>query len=144
VEFDIEPFGQRPGLPYVDTTPPYQWTCDIEPEKGTNLMIRAQVYDSSGQSWIDEHWVYINNMGGESFDNTFCLLFVTGTPQQYNSNPACIRDISWDFDNGFVLSAGLGGSYSITGAHTGNADNFIGIYNDGLIAGFATRVHVEQ
>ena len=144
VEFDIEPFGQRPGLPYVDSTPPYEWSCDIEPQKGTNLMIRAQVYDSSGQSWIDEHWIYINNMGGESFDNTFCLLFVTGTPQQQSFESTCIRDISWSFDNGFVLSTGLGGSYSITGAHSGNADNFIGVYNDGLIAGFATRVHVEQ
>jgi hypothetical protein len=58
VEFDIEPFGQNPGLPYIDYEAPYEWLCNIG-EAGTNKMIRAQVFDESGQTWIDEHWIYI-------------------------------------------------------------------------------------
>jgi hypothetical protein len=58
VEFDIEPFGQNPGLPYVDDEPPYEWLCDMG-EKGVNKMIRARAFDESGQWWNDEHWIYI-------------------------------------------------------------------------------------
>jgi len=59
VEFDIEPFGQNPGLPYRVYAPgPYEWLCTIG-EINTNKMIRAQVYDYSGQTWIAEHWIHI-------------------------------------------------------------------------------------
>ena len=88
VEFDIEPFGQHPGLPYVVTQPPYEWLCDISDMKGSrqtpfdelqplgvNKMIRARVFDKSGQTWTDEHWVYINN--GGSFGKYFLLGFIT-------------------------------------------------------------------
>ena len=80
VEFDIEPFGERPGLPYVDDSPPYEWYCDEEQSDtarskqlfssplfnniraaGVNVMVRAQVYDESGQTWIHEVWVHITN-----------------------------------------------------------------------------------
>ncbi len=93
VEFDLEPFGEREGLPYVDENPPYEWYCDEEvknklrtfasekkeetdPNKeptGTNLMVRAQVFDESGQSWIHEVWIYIktNESEDESEDKTF-------------------------------------------------------------------------
>jgi hypothetical protein len=88
VEFDIEPFGQNPGLPYVDAEPPYEWLCNISmlhqdnaqipsdggQPLGVNKMIRARVYDKSGQIWTDEHWVFINNM--ESFGKRFLIGFL--------------------------------------------------------------------
>jgi len=81
VEFDIEPFGQNPGLPYVDYEAPYEWLCtvgesyslqvgsggDVQP-LGVNKMIRAQVFDESGQTWIDEHWIYIKTSIDSSND----------------------------------------------------------------------------
>jgi hypothetical protein len=88
VEFDIEPFGQLPGLPYVDAEPPYEWLCNIsemhalhstpsDPPQplGVNKMIRARVFDSSGQSWTAEIWVYIQN--AESFGKRFLLGFIS-------------------------------------------------------------------
>ena len=73
VEFDIEPFGKRPGLPWKDETPPWEWVCNVEPmsrstyllePRSVNVMIRAQVYDVTGQTWIDENWINIVNWGG--------------------------------------------------------------------------------
>ncbi len=72
VEFDIEPFGEHEGLPYKDYDPPYEWYCDIQKARalfskdkihstGENVMLRAQVFDESGQTWIHEIWVYIKN-----------------------------------------------------------------------------------
>lgn len=78
VEFDIEPFGERPNLPYVDRDPPYEWYCDVGPKSktktkdigvlagGENVMIRAQVYDKSGQTWLDEIWVFIEDWNENS------------------------------------------------------------------------------
>jgi len=85
VEFDIEPFGQNPGLPYVDAEPPFEWLCDISMYStsttpgdgqplGVNKMVRARVYDESGQVWTDENWVYIKNM--ESFGKRFLIGFL--------------------------------------------------------------------
>ncbi|MBE3122618.1 MAG: DUF2341 domain-containing protein [Thermoplasmata archaeon] len=87
VEFDIEPFGQHPGLPYVDTEPPYEWFCNISEMNsgsktpsdgaqslGVNKMIRARVFDQSGQSWTHEVWVYIKNQG--SFGKYFLIGFI--------------------------------------------------------------------
>ena len=85
VEFDIEPFGQNPGLPYVDTEPPYEWFCNISEmhslfasedgqQLGVNKMIRARVYDEAGQVWTHEVWVYIKNM--ESFGKRFLIGFL--------------------------------------------------------------------
>jgi len=76
VEFDIEPFGERDGLPFEDTTYPYEWYCeeDEPPEDddpiaksktlfrtGVNVMVRAQAFDESGQSWLHEVWIYVDN-----------------------------------------------------------------------------------
>jgi hypothetical protein len=87
VEFDIEPFGQHPGLPYVDTEPPYEWFCNVSEMKpgsttpsdgahslGVNKMVRARVFDKSGQSWTHEVWVYIKNEG--SFGKYFFIGFI--------------------------------------------------------------------
>jgi hypothetical protein len=87
VEFDIEPYGQHPGLPYVVTEPPYEWFCNVSDINGTqttdlagpsplgvNKMIRARVFDKSGQSWTSEVWVYIVN--AESFGKYFLLGFI--------------------------------------------------------------------
>ena len=87
VEFDIEPFGQHPGLPYVDSEPPYEWFCNISEMNsgsktpsdgaqslGVNKMIRARVFDQSGQSWTHEVWVYIKNQG--SFGKYFLIGFI--------------------------------------------------------------------
>jgi hypothetical protein len=83
VEFDIEPFGERPDLPYKDYSPPYEWLCDVpirskskalmqdiddpHPTGVVNLMLRAQVYDRSGQDWIHEIWIHIT-WSGKSWD----------------------------------------------------------------------------
>jgi hypothetical protein len=87
VEFDIEPFGQHPGLPYVDTEPPYEWFCNVSEMNtgcivspngaqslGVNKMIRAEVFDQSGQSWIHEVWIYIKN--AENFGKRFLIGFL--------------------------------------------------------------------
>jgi hypothetical protein len=80
VEFDIEPFGERDGAPYSPDgyNPPdeYWWECDVGPKvkslifdpqtTGTNVMLRAQVYDKSGQTWIHEIWIYVENWGRKS------------------------------------------------------------------------------
>ncbi len=91
VEFDIEPFGEREGFPYKDYDPPYEWYCDVEQKGGDNLaknkdkpgsddvvttgvnvMVRAQAYDESGQTWIHEVWVHITNW--ERDDNPGTIL----------------------------------------------------------------------
>lgn len=74
VEFDIEPFGERPNLPYEDFEAPYEWFCTVGPKAraknidtlagGTNVMLRAQVYDQSGQMWLQEIWIFIEDWGG--------------------------------------------------------------------------------
>lgn len=86
VEFDIEPFGQNPGLPYADYEPPFEWFCNISemniaddtPDPGqplgVNKMVRARVFDESGQVWTHEVWVYIKN--AESFSKMFLLGFI--------------------------------------------------------------------
>ena len=82
VEFNIEPFEERVPVPIFEDDPPgsgiYSWWCDVEqigavarqkmnndpgdPQPaGVNVMIRAQAYDKSGQTWIWEHWVYVKN-----------------------------------------------------------------------------------
>jgi hypothetical protein len=73
VDFDIEPFDQRPGLPYVDNSPPYTWTCDVGPiarprvrftppqKLGVSVQIRARAYDISGQKDIRENFITITN-----------------------------------------------------------------------------------
>ena len=87
VDFDIEPFGEREGLPYNDSEPPYEWYCDVEQQgdeqiskyksgsndpyqAGVNVMVRAQAYDESGQTWIHEVWVHITNWERNDQPNT--------------------------------------------------------------------------
>ena len=83
VEFDIEPFGERAGLPYEDNVAPYEWYCDVDQKArilaslelddpsitGVNVMVRAQVFDRSGQTWIHELWVHITNWEARSRGN---------------------------------------------------------------------------
>lgn len=76
VEFNIEPFEERVPVPDFDY--PYEWWCDVEEitdvvrerlennpsdpqQSGVNVMIRAQAFDKSGQTWIWEHWVFVKN-----------------------------------------------------------------------------------
>jgi hypothetical protein len=109
VEFDIEPFGQHPGLPYVDTEPPYEWLCNVSdmmvtsdsgdgPQTlGINKMIRARVYDESGQVWTDEHWVWINN--AESFGKRFLIGFLKDrniSDTQITFTTRCIFSLTLD------------------------------------------------
>jgi hypothetical protein len=110
VEFDIEPFGQYPGLPYVDSEPPYEWLCNISemgpssqlPSNdsrplGVNKMIRAQVFDQSGQSWIKEIWVYIENM--ESFGKRFLIGFLKNrdiSEYEISFTTRCILSLTLD------------------------------------------------
>jgi hypothetical protein len=96
VAFDIEPFGKRDGFPIKVYQPNpdnglYEWYCDVKQGKqkslfldnnpqpqttGVNVMVRAQVYDKSGQTWIHEVWVYITNWKKDIIRyNPFMLAF---------------------------------------------------------------------
>jgi hypothetical protein len=109
VEFDIEPFGQHPGLPFVDTEPPYEWLCNVSDMRmsegsndgaqtaGINKMIRARVYDESGQVWTDEHWIWIDN--AESFGKRFLIGFLKNrniSDTQITFTTRCILSITLD------------------------------------------------
>ena len=109
VEFDIEPFGQHPGLPFVDTEAPFEWLCNISDMTaeglrsdgtqtvGINKMIRARVYDSSGQVWTDEHWIWINN--AESFGKRFLIGFLKDrniSDTQITFTSRCILSLTLD------------------------------------------------
>ena len=162
VEFDIEPFGEREGLPYKDYNPPYEWECDVDQKDilmqsvlnkpgmlGVNVMVRAQVFDTSGQEWIHEVWVHITNWEYDrDFENNMCLIFATGSG--YASTDGLefgsikIGDITWEYSSGYVASAGLGGLYSTAGDHVGVATGFIGFADGNMIAGFAGKVSVSQ
>ena len=50
-------------------------TLDGPQPLGVNKMIRARVFDKSGQSWTHEVWVYIKNAG--SYSKKFLLGFIT-------------------------------------------------------------------
>ncbi|MCK4364937.1 MAG: DUF2341 domain-containing protein [Thermoplasmatales archaeon] len=68
VDFDIEPYSQRPGLPWSDYTPPYIWTCDVEPAGHSEplVQIMATAYDEAGQYWIHEVFIKILNWNARS------------------------------------------------------------------------------
>ena len=82
VEFNIEPFD-RPNAPfdpdgYDSVNDEYYWSCDvgyrvkalardIEPTS-VSVMLRAQVYDQSGQTWIAEQWITVENWGNGGGD----------------------------------------------------------------------------
>jgi len=180
VEFDIEPFGERPGiLPYVDDTPPYEWECDVgaksiihpisnDPQPaGVNVMVRAQVYDKSGQTWTHEVWVYVENWGRiGGFENRMCFVLAYGTGSvaeaqsdinkklvnadriHFSENPepksSFFGDINWEYSTGFCVSVGLDGTYNTGGAHSGTANNFLGIADKNIIVGLASYVIVKR
>lgn len=162
VEFDIEPFGEREGLPYVDTEPPYEWHCDVKQGEsigidalgfgvlGTNKMVRAQVFDEAGQSWTHEVWVYINNWdAGEDFQNNLCFIYATGHGSM-NTDGLSIGDftigrVSWDFTEGStVFSAGLNGVRMKTGTQHGTAFLFAGYTSNNVVVGIAGSVSVTR
>jgi len=97
VEFDIEPFGQNPGLPYrvYDPNPSsglYEWECNYG-ERGTNKMIRARVFDQSGQTWTDEHWVWIrffNNVDEGFISFSYQIVQIPGSQQQGSTHVGAI------------------------------------------------------
>lgn len=119
VEFDIEPFGQHPGLPFVDTEPPYEWFCNVSyihpmnplpsdgPHSlGVNKMVRARVVDQSGQSWMHEIWVHILNM--ESYGKRFMIGFLKNreiSDYDISFTTRCIFSLTLDtFDPVLYLS----------------------------------------
>ncbi|MFO8077840.1 MAG: DUF2341 domain-containing protein, partial [Thermoplasmatota archaeon] len=158
VEFDIEPFGEREGLPYVDTEPPYEWYCDVKQGEslgllhpsigvlGTNKMVRARVFDEAGQSWTHEVWVYITNWdSGTDFQNHLCLLYATGqgsvNTDGLNLDGITLGQVSWDFTEGStVFSAGLNGIRLKTGSQHGSAILFLGYTSNNVVAGIAGSV----
>jgi hypothetical protein len=162
VEFDLSPFGEREGLPYVVTDPPYEWYCDEDQVQsllgstenpypaGVNVMIRAQAFDESGQSWNHEIWVHINNWGGsDGFHNTLCYIYATGEgsieTKGITIGGITIGMVSWDFSSASnCVSAGLGGFYTTSGTHHGIATVFIGQVSTNVIAGIATSVSVTK
>lgn len=173
VEFDIEPFGEREDLPYIDADPPYEWYCDVEqikqastrsnyPMVGANVMVRAKVFDESGQTWTDEVWVYISNWdsSSDSFSNEAGFILGMGQPADQshfllenhahtsrNCSPQCllIGSLEWNYEEGFCISAGTNGVFTKSGSQSGLAQLFIGIggSNRQFFAGFALGVYVE-
>ncbi|MBS3778555.1 MAG: hypothetical protein KGY50_04615, partial [Candidatus Thermoplasmatota archaeon] len=151
VEFDIEPFGERESLPYVDKDAPFEWYCDVEEIKdqlssldpgislaGVNVMIRAQAFDESGQTWTDQHWVHIKNWESSGdFSNALGVIIgmgQSGTSMnsisfQNDHLPSCLflGRLQWDFNEGFCVSAGTDGVYGKSGAQSGSAQMFFGI-----------------
>jgi hypothetical protein len=64
---------------------------------GINKMIRARVYDQSGQVWTDEHWVWINN--AESFGKRFLIGFLKDrniSDTQITFTTRCILSLTLD------------------------------------------------
>jgi len=174
VEFDIEPFGEREGLPYVDDTYPYEWNCDVEKKNdliqillaehplGVNVMVRAQVYDQSGQTWMHEVWVHIaNRKNSDGFENNLCFVVTFGSgvmdislnsAERYYGNtiaaPSCIvvGDINWQYSNGFCFSVGANGMHSIIGEQSGSARLLLGVTvkNSNIFMGIADKVNVYR
>ncbi|MBS3748957.1 MAG: DUF2341 domain-containing protein [Candidatus Thermoplasmatota archaeon] len=167
VEFDIEPFGEREGLPFVDTDPPYEWYCDVEQGDGSrsslgltgvNVMIRAQAFDESGQSWIDEKWVYITNWESSGgFTNGLGIIIgigqsnavVESVPSSVITErlPSCLHlgKLQWNFEDGFSASAGTNGVFRKMGFQSGSAQLFFGIAgkNSPVFAGVGLGIFVE-
>ncbi len=165
VEFDIEPFGEREGLPYVDTSAPYEWYCDVEQEDalknlfednpyktGVSVMVRAQVYDESGQTWIHEIWVYITNWkDSNGFSANTCFIIAAGAGssaevQDFTMFPNCFYagGLQWQFDTGFCAALTNVGLKTAYGSQSGTASSFIGIFlkNQHAFMGFAKNVMV--
>lgn len=164
VAFDIEPFGEREGLPYVDSEPPFEWLCDVEQRSGSmpnsdwyptgvNVMLRAQAYDEAGQTWVHEIWVHIKNWDDSDDGFSNGLGFIAGfghsTSEQsscFHSLPTCFvfGNLSWQFDEGFTISVGDQGAFTTTGPQTGLAQSFVGIANKErtVFAGFAATTSV--
>ena len=167
VAFDIEPFGERPGFPVIDSEPPFEWTCDVKqnggssfsPGKslGANVMIRARAFDASGQIWTHQLYVYITNWedsDDDGFNNGIGFLAGFGhhsnkasfNPQSEGS-PTCLvlGQLTWQFDEGVTFSVGNQGAYTMTGPQTGLAELFIGVANKdrSVFLGFAGAVFVD-
>lgn len=162
VEFDLSPFGERENLPYVVTDPPYEWYCDEDQiallfdsfetpyPVGVNVMVRAQAFDESGQTWTHEVWVHIRNWGSsDGFQNTLCYIYAAGEgvveTQGIVLGGITIGRVSWDFSSASTcFSMGLGGYYTSAGPHQGTASLFIGQASNNVVAGIATSVRVTR
>jgi len=174
VEFDIEPFGERSDMPHIDTSYPYEWYCDVEQvtvskqkttdasfATGVNRMVRARVYDDSGQSWTHEVWIHIKNWK-KNKDITLpqCLIIGLGSSQnteqnmmnhivdQFNHNidKTCEyhNEFTWEYSSGFTLYITSDGIFTKTGDQSGYITEFIGVTtrNRNLFFGVATTVTV--
>jgi hypothetical protein len=165
VEFDIEPFGEREGLPYVDTDPPYEWHCDVKESDdllvdgslgtlGVNVMVRVQVFDESGQSWIHEIWVYITNW--KDIDRLIdACVFAVGISDKNSQNldyqdggmilPGWhyFEDISWEFSMGCGLAYDTERIHVYQGGQQGTARSFIGFSTRFFIIGVADSITFE-
>jgi len=156
VEFDIEPFGERPDMPYVDTTPPYEWYCNVEQDSvskqktlndpiatGVNRMVRARVVDESGQSFTDEVWVYIKNWKNKDIIIPQCVIIGLGFSQSNQQTffekaihqtinfvePSCVYhdDFTWDYSSGVTWFVTPDGVFTETGSQNGYITDFIGV-----------------
>jgi len=130
-------------------------------------MVRAQVYDKSGQTWTHEVWVYVENWGRiGGFENRMCFVLAYGTGSvaeaqsdinkklvnadriHFSENPepksSFFGDINWEYSTGFCVSVGLDGTYNTGGAHSGTANNFLGIADKNIIVGLASYVIVKR
>jgi hypothetical protein len=156
VEFDIEPFGEREGLPFVDTQPPFEWYCEEEESlikqllneypAGTNVMVRAKAYDEAGHTWIHEIWVYITNWydADDSIGSVF--VFALGLNNERSQDRLINlvnNDISWSYRRGFSIFLSRDGLSGRRDDHSIFADSFKGISigNRNLIIGICDKIN---
>ena len=175
VEFDIEPFGERPDMPFVDTTPPFEWYCNVEQDTvskqktmdapiatGVNRMVRARVFDESGQSWTDEVWVFIKNWKKDKeIIIPSCLIIGFGSSQlnkqiiedtipeisQEVIQPSCVYhdEFTWEYTSGVTWFITPDGIFTQTGSQIGYITDFIGVTtrNRNLFFGVATSITIN-
>jgi len=175
VEFDIEPFGERPELPYVDTEPPYEWYCNVEQirnkmisegdiaQVGVNVMLRAQAYDESGQTWIHEVWIYVKNwQKSKQIELDDCILI--GFDKTFQNDQQQFIDTSLDLIQKPILNMYVGtfqwntldgtcyvinptrSIQSIKGEQLGVASSFKGcfFFNGNMFIGYAKHISIQS
>jgi hypothetical protein len=174
VEFDIEPFGERPDMPYIDTTPPYEWYCDVQQDTvskqkttdasfamGVNRMVRARVYDESGQSWNHEVWVHIKNWKKTKIIALpKCLVIGFGASDKVFNNVQSLTsdgehipesiffnqdEFTWEYSSGFCLFIHSEGIFSQIGHQEGTISEFVGVSskNQNIFFGFGQTISVQ-
>ena len=147
VTFNLAPFGERPGLPYVDTdgSDGWKWYCEEEDAMGQSVgHIFVEVYDESGRTDYHDIEIYVENWE-ITIENTKCLVFAQGTGSTSNSFPLVFfKDIEWHYEGGYCATLGQEGPASIDLDHWGTATKFVGLATNNRIVGYAQYLYASN